>query len=64
MKVNGKDTERSMGMTLLDLVVSQGHDPLRIAVELNGRVSPRAGYADVVLKDDDVVEIVGFVGGG
>jgi sulfur carrier protein len=38
--------------------------PERVAVELNGLVVPRAGWASTILNDDDRVEIVHFVGGG
>lgn len=38
--------------------------PQRIAVELNEEILSKANYADTVLKDGDVVEIVNFVGGG
>lgn len=36
----------------------------RIAVEVNEEIVPKSAYADCVLKDGDVVEVVSFVGGG
>jgi sulfur carrier protein len=35
-----------------------------VAVERNGEVVPRAEHASTALAEDDVLEIVHFVGGG
>ncbi|MDR1690526.1 MAG: sulfur carrier protein ThiS [Candidatus Methanoplasma sp.] len=64
MKVNGKDHGPVLPMTVKGLVSSMGFREDRVAVELNGKIVSRARYADTALKDDDSVEIVGFVGGG
>ena len=45
-------------------LIEAGYDLKRIAVELNGDIVPKATYSQVILKKDDVVEIVSFVGGG
>jgi sulfur carrier protein len=36
----------------------------RVAVERNGEIVPRAGWAGTVLSGGDRVEVVHFVGGG
>lgn len=36
----------------------------RIAVELNGELAPRTGWAEQPVKSGDKLEIVHFVGGG
>lgn len=36
----------------------------KIAAELNGNIIPKSEYESVILKDDDVLEVVSFVGGG
>lgn len=36
----------------------------RVAVEVNREIVPRAQHAEHTLKNDDVLEIVHFVGGG
>ncbi|MCL1811299.1 MAG: sulfur carrier protein ThiS [Methanomassiliicoccaceae archaeon] len=64
MKVNGKILESYMPMTVEGLVLGAGYMLDRVAVELNGRIVPRSEYPRILLKDDDSVEIVGFVGGG
>ena len=64
MKVNGKVVKLSSPMTVSELIVNGGFREDRVAVELNGSIVPRMEYGNTVLKDDDSVEIVGFVGGG
>ena len=49
---------------LQDYLTGQGFRTDRIAVELNGRIVPRATYSSVTLTPGDTVEIVQFVGGG
>ena len=36
----------------------------RVAVELNGQLAPRTGWAQAQVHDGDRLEIVHFVGGG
>ncbi len=38
--------------------------PQRVAIELNGQVARRDEWAQTVLRENDRVEIVHFVGGG
>jgi len=64
MKVNGKDLILVSPMTVEDLILNTGRRPDRVAVELNGKIVPRSDYSRIGLKEDDSVEIVGFVGGG
>lgn len=64
MKVNGKEIEIENGITLKEFLEASGYNTERIAVELNGNISPRETYGDVVLKNSDSIEIVSFVGGG
>ncbi|HHV65729.1 MAG TPA: sulfur carrier protein ThiS [Peptococcaceae bacterium] len=64
MKVNGKDIPLGEKQSLLDFLQSNNYDIRVIAVELNGKVIPKSEYKDVLLKDEDKLEIVSFVGGG
>ena len=63
VKLNGEDLPLD-GTILLDYLASHGYDSTRIAVERNEEIVPKALYAETVLADGDVVEIVNFVGGG
>lgn len=52
------------GKTLAEYFENSDYDVSRVAVELNGQIVRKAQYAETVLKDGDVVEVVSFVGGG
>lgn len=64
MIANGREIKIGAGTTLQEFLVSSGYDPRNVAVELNGRISPRNAFNDVILKNTDSLEIVSFVGGG
>lgn len=63
VKINGESFDIA-GKTLAEFLVSTQYDPKRIAVERNGEIVPKAKYGETVLKEDDVIEVVNFVGGG
>lgn len=62
--VNGERKEFQAHLVLQELIEMLTVGSERVAVELNGLVVPRAAWPSTVLKDDDRVEIVHFVGGG
>ena len=64
LHVNGKPVELAEPTPLLDYVATLGVDPRAIAVEVNGVILRRDGYAACTLQDGDQVEIVRMVGGG
>lgn len=64
VKVNGEVCTVSAEMTVQSLLEQRGHDPRRVAVERNGQIVPRARFGEQMLHEDDVIEIVQFVGGG
>lgn len=63
VKINGESFDIA-GKTLAEYLVSTQYDPTRIAVERNGEIVPKAKYGETVLEEDDVIEVVNFVGGG
>lgn len=66
MKVNGilMELDNLKSDLLTDLLDMSGYDSSRIAVEINGRIIPRSEYESTVLFNEDIIEIVSFVGGG
>ena len=64
LQINGKKVELERATPLLSYLEKLGVNPRAIAVEHNGNIIERAGYASVMLKDGDTVEIVRMVGGG
>ena len=63
IKINGTVYDVS-GKTIADYLMTTDYNPMRIAVERNGEIVPKAKYAETVLQDGDSIEIVNFVGGG
>lgn len=63
VKINGKNADVA-GKTIEEYIESAGYQKSRIVVELNQTVLPKAEYECTRIKDGDVIEIVGFVGGG
>lgn len=63
IRVNGEERTIDPG-TVADLVGARRLDADRVVVERNRAVVPRRRWADTVLREHDVIEIVCFVGGG
>ena len=62
--VNGDLREFSSALTLAELIDQLELPAPRIAIELNREVVRRSDWGGTILKDDDRIEIVHFVGGG
>src|SRR5512140_1409637 len=64
LTVNGEPRRAPAGCSIAEFVVLLELNPRKVAVERNGEIVPRGTFADVVLGDGDVLEVVHFVGGG
>lgn len=63
VQVNGKSVAAA-GQTIEEFLGEAGYQKERVAVERNGEIVPKAQYSSTTLQDGDVLEVVGFVGGG
>ena len=63
LTINGQSVDAA-GKTVAEYLVEAGYNTVRIAVERNEEIVPKAKYAETLLADGDVVEVVNFVGGG
>jgi sulfur carrier protein len=63
VKVNGKELDIA-GQSISEFLKSTDYDLRVIAVERNEEIVLKSMYDKTILKDEDVVEIVSFVGGG
>lgn len=63
LRINGdiKDFEKNLG--LMDLLSVLGISS-NIVIELNGEIVKKDDWSEVILKENDVIEIVSIVGGG
>lgn len=64
LRLNGDFIEVREGMKLSELLGELELPDTRIAVELNKDVVRRNDWGETVLRNEDVLEIVHFVGGG
>ena len=63
VKINGEMLDKD-GKSVSEVLSEMNINVKQVAVELNEEIVPKAKYAETVLKDGDVVEVVRFVGGG
>ncbi|HHV29069.1 sulfur carrier protein ThiS [Acetivibrio mesophilus] len=62
--LNGKQTEIGEKTALMDLIQSKGLEPESIVIEYNRKVLRKEEWDSVVLKENDKLEVLRFVGGG
>ena len=62
--INGKSDNIREGTSLLALLENLDIDPGRVAVEHNMEIVNKNDFNDTVLKENDTLEIITFVGGG
>ena len=63
VKINGEDKEIA-GRNLLEYLHEAGFETERVVVEKNLEIIPKDQFGQVVIQDEDVIEVVRFVGGG
>ena len=63
VKINGGDQDAA-GMTLLQYLETGNYNIKRLVAEINGEIIPRDKYGQTILRDEDTVELISFVGGG
>ena len=64
ISVNGQHRRVRAGISIADLALELGLEPVKVAVERNLAIVPRSTLASVTVQDGDDFEIVTFVGGG
>ncbi|SFR91631.1 sulfur carrier protein ThiS [Anaeromicropila populeti] len=64
MKWNGNEVILEKETFLLALLEERQYALGKIAVELNGEIVPKSRYAEVIIQNKDIIEVVSFVGGG
>ncbi len=62
--LNGAPRDVTDASTLAELVAALGLEGAALVAEVSGRIVPPDAYTDTILKPDDRVELVRFVGGG
>lgn len=62
--VNGQEQELAEGTPLSSYLEFRGLDPSVIVVEYNFQILPEQDWEGIILKENDNLEILRFVGGG
>jgi sulfur carrier protein len=62
--INGKKTDLPTGISITELLRQLNLDRDKIVIEVNSELISKDQYASILLKQDDQVEIISFVGGG
>ena len=63
--INGKETNISDSLTVSRLLARENVQmPDMVSVELNGQILKRTKFEETLLKNDDKVEFLYFMGGG
>ncbi|MCC0629250.1 MULTISPECIES: sulfur carrier protein ThiS [unclassified Clostridioides] len=64
MKVNGKEIKFEEDLTVIDLLNKYNLKSDRVVVEVNLEIIEESNYNTYILKDEDIVELISFIGGG
>jgi thiamine biosynthesis protein ThiS len=64
LRINGEDRDVADAATVAELVDSLGLGGRRLAIEKNREILPASLWSNERLAENDVLEIVHFVGGG
>lgn len=62
--VNGQNENLDMDMNVLEFLLSKGLNPDNVVVEYNLNVLKSEEWSNTVLKENDSLEVLSFVGGG
>ena len=64
MTLNGKNIDLSEDITIEKLLKKYDLDPKKVVVEVNMEIVDDEAYSTYLLKNEDVIEVISFVGGG
>ena len=63
VKLNGEEKELA-GKNLLEYLKENGFNPEQLVVERNFEIISKEQFGSVTIQDEDVIEVLRFVGGG
>ena len=61
--INGEEKEIAE-KNLLEYLKENGFNPEHLVVERNFEIIPKEQFGSVTIQDEDVIEVLRFVGGG
>ena len=64
IQLNGRKVSIKQKLSILELLRKHKLDVRKVAVELNGVIITKKKYKKRLIKNNDKIEIVNFIGGG
>ena len=64
IQLNGRKIALKQNFSILDMLKKYKLNKKKVAIELNGKILPQSKYNNKILKNNDRIEIVQFIGGG
>ena len=64
IQINGKKVAIKQNFSILEMLKKYKINRKKVAIELNGKILPQNLYNKKKLKNNDIIEIVQFIGGG
>ena len=64
IQLNGRKIAVKQNFSILDMLKKYKLNKKKVAIELNGKILPQSKYSNKILKNNDRIEIVQFIGGG
>ena len=64
MILNGKTVDLKEDISVKDLLENYYFNPQKVVVEVNMEILDDEVYSTYLLKNEDTVEVISFVGGG
>jgi len=64
IQINGKKISLKQKTSLFDVLKKYKLDKKKVAIELNGTIITKRLHKKKIIHDNDVIEIVNFIGGG
>lgn len=61
---NGKKRAIKDNTNIDEFITTNSYKPAHVVVELNEEIIPKERYQEIILKDNDVLEVLSFMGGG
>jgi sulfur carrier protein len=62
--LNGQSEALTAPCSLYDFLRERNLEPAKVIVEHNGNIIPQADWHTLLLKEQDCLEVLRFVGGG
>jgi sulfur carrier protein len=64
IQLNGKKITLNQKLSVFDLLKKYKLNKKKVAIELNGSIIAKINYKKEIIKNNDKVEVVHFIGGG